>query len=422
VSIAYTDFLAALRMRESSGNYQVVNPYGYLGAYQFGEGALIDLGYVVNDGNWQNNDYSGGWTGLNGVHSTQDFLNSKVAQDLAADAWFPLMWSYLVGVGADDWLGKTISGISLTASGLIAGAHLLGQHVVLDWLKSGGGVDPVDQFGTPVSEYIGMFNGYLLPFDTGDAALVALADALAPLSGTLQNRVEAAYAAGDRLVLAAEASGTSDLLGTDGREVLLSQDGDDRLVGRAGADALIGQGGDDRIHAGAGADLVLGGSGQDVIRGVWGNDLLYGGSGNDWIAGNAGNDTLIGGTGDDRLFGKSDDDILRGQGGNDRLAGGLGNDQLSGGLGNDVLIGGDGRDVFVFADGGGQDVIVDFKAAQGDRIDLAGLSQITSFSDLARNHARQVGSDVVIFVDAATQLTLGNVDLDTLTARDFLFA
>jgi len=29
---------------------------------------------------------------------------------------------------------------------------------------------------------------------------------------------------------------------------------------------------------------------------------------------------------------------------------------------------------------------------------------------------------VVIFVDDATQLTLSNVDLDALTARDFLFA
>ena len=70
MSLDYTDFVYALRMRESSGNYKVKNPYGYLGAYQFGEGALIDLGFVKRDGDWRDNDYSGGWTGLHGINST----------------------------------------------------------------------------------------------------------------------------------------------------------------------------------------------------------------------------------------------------------------------------------------------------------------------------------------------------------------
>ncbi|WP_434570446.1 retention module-containing protein [Pseudomonas sp. Z3-8] len=80
-----------------------------------------------------------------------------------------------------------------------------------------------------------------------------------------------------------------------------------------------------------------------------------------------GNDTLLGGAGNDILFG---------QGGNDLLDGGKGNDILLGGKGNDTLIGGLGGDTFVWKSGDtGTDVIKDFKAAEGDRIDLRDLLQ-----------------------------------------------
>jgi hypothetical protein len=36
--------LLALRMMESGGDYQAVNTLNFLGACQFGEAALIDLG------------------------------------------------------------------------------------------------------------------------------------------------------------------------------------------------------------------------------------------------------------------------------------------------------------------------------------------------------------------------------------------
>jgi hypothetical protein len=47
---SYRDFLDALGERESGGDYGVVNSYGYLGKYQFGELALIDVGYYTADG------------------------------------------------------------------------------------------------------------------------------------------------------------------------------------------------------------------------------------------------------------------------------------------------------------------------------------------------------------------------------------
>ncbi|MBV4502138.1 retention module-containing protein [Pseudomonas shirazensis] len=72
----------------------------------------------------------------------------------------------------------------------------------------------------------------------------------------------------------------------------------------------------------------------------------------------SGNDTLLGGDGNDNIFG------------------GAGNDALIGGKGNDILTGGSGADLFVWKAGHtGNDVITDFKASEGDRIDLSELLQ-----------------------------------------------
>ena len=74
-----------------------------------------------------------------------------------------------------------------------------------------------------------------------------------------------------------------------------------------------------------------------------------------------GNDTLIGGKGDDILYGQGGDDIL------------------IGGEGDDILYGGTGADTFVWQEGDlGNDVIMDFNADEGDRIDLSDL-----FKDMA---------------------------------------
>ncbi|WP_085608530.1 MULTISPECIES: LapA family giant adhesin [unclassified Pseudomonas] len=89
-----------------------------------------------------------------------------------------------------------------------------------------------------------------------------------------------------------------------------------------------------------------------------------------------GNDTLLGGAGNDILFGSGGNDLLDGGKGNDVLLGGTGNDTLIGGQGNDILIGGSGADTFVWKAGDtGNDVIKDFKASEGDRIDLRDLLQ-----------------------------------------------
>ncbi|WP_435874838.1 immunoglobulin-like domain-containing protein [Pseudomonas chlororaphis] len=96
-----------------------------------------------------------------------------------------------------------------------------------------------------------------------------------------------------------------------------------------------------------------------------------------------GNDTLLGGAGNDIIFGQGGNDLLDGGKGNDILLGGTGNDTLIGGTGNDILIGGSGADTFVWKAGDtGNDVIKDFKASEGDRIDLRDLLQGESASTI----------------------------------------
>lgn len=125
------------------------------------------------------------------------------------------------------------------------------------------------------------------------------------------------------------------------------------------------------MFAGAGADSVAGAAGADLLSGMEGLDTLAGGAGADTILGGAGADVLNGGT---------ENDILTGGLGNDRLVGGDGNDMLHGGLGADVLLGGSGADRFRWSSvaespaGGTTDRVVDFDAAEGDRLDLSALA------------------------------------------------
>jgi Ca2+-binding RTX toxin-like protein len=231
MAFGYQDFFAALRQRESSGNYKLVNSYGYLGAYQFGEGALVDLGFVNNDGKWWDNDFSGGWTGSHGIDSKAEFLSTPTAQDTAAAAWFPLLWTYLTDLNADDWLGKTIAGIEISASGLIAGAHLLGAGSVVDWLESGGKLALSDAYGTPISEYIGKFSGYSLPFVSETTKAQFLSSAIASFSDGIQNQIQTILDANGKFKIGSD--GVNDRLsGASGHDVLAGGSGNDTLVGR----------------------------------------------------------------------------------------------------------------------------------------------------------------------------------------------
>lgn len=165
-------FLKNLFQSEGGTNPKVVNQYGYIGKYQFGEDALIDLGYYKPDGTKNRTltgkfkyDWAGEWTGKNGVTCRDDFLGSESAQDKAAREWVKLLCSRAKKFKLQQYIGSTINDIQITESGIIAAAHLRGfgsgkSPGVRQFLATHGGVDPKDANGTPVSKYMRLFANY----------------------------------------------------------------------------------------------------------------------------------------------------------------------------------------------------------------------------------------------------------------------
>jgi len=163
----FKEFLNDLGARESGGNYKSVNKYGYVGKYQMGEMALVDTGYYKKLSKNYNNDWSGVFTGKDNVFSLKDYLDSPAAQENSQIIFKRKQWSYLKAVGADKYLGQKINGYEITASGLLAGAHLKGAGSVIKYLKSNGECIEKDAFGTSVESYIKKFEGYDVSILTG---------------------------------------------------------------------------------------------------------------------------------------------------------------------------------------------------------------------------------------------------------------
>jgi len=165
----FAAFLIALRMAESGGDYQAVNTLNFIGAYQFGEAALIDLGYVRRDRDVYDNDFSGGWTGKNGIRSVQGFLENEREQDRAAQRWMRLMWTYIEYNDIDGYAWEMVGQTQLTTSGMLAASHLLGAGALKEYIESNGRTDPRDPYGMPLSSYIARLGGYDIPFAPDEA-------------------------------------------------------------------------------------------------------------------------------------------------------------------------------------------------------------------------------------------------------------
>lgn len=189
---SYDDFFEALGFRESSGRYHTDKDdkpsTAYIGKFQMGELTLTDVGYykVPRDSHGRRISsiplFGGEWTGKDGVHSKQDFLNTPRAQERAIRFMARRNWAYIRHYGGlQSYVGQYIKGIRITESGMLGAAHLksIGSSAediqtgkadfskagLLAFLESGGEIDGVDQLNTHVSEYLKLFAGYQTPFD-----------------------------------------------------------------------------------------------------------------------------------------------------------------------------------------------------------------------------------------------------------------
>ncbi|NKD85414.1 matrixin family metalloprotease [Haematospirillum jordaniae] len=230
-------------------------------------------------------------------------------------------------------------------------------------------------------------------------------------------------------------------------------------------EAIVGGTGHDRITGNASDNVLLGNEGDDVLSGGAGHDALYGDKGDDVLDGGAGNDFLGGGEGTDSVsyagYTLPLEIVLRGDSWGYASIGTVEKDYLhsieivTAGSGDDTLAvefqyatlsGGPGADTFVYSGRFGfndpsaifgtpsaEQVIQDFNAAEGDRIDLAHLDRGLLVYDFgvkgpAKNAvwSTQDGKDLVLRVDetgdAVSDFTIRLKNCSSVSASDFVLS
>ncbi|MEQ3662927.1 MAG: peptidoglycan-binding protein LysM [Flavobacterium sp.] len=137
VGKTFVGFRQALAFKESRGILNMVNPYGYMGKYQFGRSTLRTVG----------------------VYDFQEFLKNAAWQDKAFKALIARnKWELRKEIV--KYKGRVINGVKITESGLIAAAHLGGAGSVKKYLRSNGRNGFKDGFGTSLKSYMKKFGGY----------------------------------------------------------------------------------------------------------------------------------------------------------------------------------------------------------------------------------------------------------------------
>lgn len=183
----FQDFLNALGERESNNQYDRINDFGFMGRFQFGEALLYELSYYqppIVDGKplfYQGdpnqppykNLWQGSWTGKRQLNSQADFLRSPEVQNFAILEAFNLNWNRIVETldkqtsPIDTYLnqkktfidGDETRTVTITTSGILAGAHLSGAYGLANVLLQPNNV-PADEFGTSILDYMDQFGGY----------------------------------------------------------------------------------------------------------------------------------------------------------------------------------------------------------------------------------------------------------------------
>ena len=133
----FIGFKEAIGIRESQGQYHLVNSLGYMGKYQFGTSALRFFG----------------------IKNNSLFLNSPELQEKTFVALIKFNKFKLQDV-IEEYRGQTIDGVRVTESGILAAAHLGGAGSIRKYLESNGKKKCKDGYGTSIKSYLKQFGGY----------------------------------------------------------------------------------------------------------------------------------------------------------------------------------------------------------------------------------------------------------------------
>ena len=135
----HSTFLDAIGFRESTNNYKAINQFGYLGKYQFGRKTLNAIGFKDV--------------------SNREFLSNPSIQE---EAMLVLLKKNKRTLRREikKYVGKTINGIYITESGILAAAHLGGAGNVRKFFRNGKNF--ADGNGTKITSYMKQFANYKL--------------------------------------------------------------------------------------------------------------------------------------------------------------------------------------------------------------------------------------------------------------------
>ena len=165
-TIAFLNALGGQETRGCKNPYTKINYAGYVGRYQMGEQAMIEMGVYSKEPDGYRNGrpyYNNDWSGVfiknkYNITNLWEYRNHPKKQETLQVDYKKREWKYIKNLKLDKYIGKTINGQVITASGLLAGAHLVGVGGLKKYLE--GDYTVADGSGTKVSFYIEKFAGY----------------------------------------------------------------------------------------------------------------------------------------------------------------------------------------------------------------------------------------------------------------------
>jgi hypothetical protein len=139
----FSRFINDLGYRESANNWLCINLIGCFGEWQFAESTLKYLGFKK--------------VTLKKFKKNPEVFPREL-QRRALKTLIDVNLAFLANY--ERYIGKTIKGVVITKSGMIAAAHLGGAGSVKKFLTSSGKMNNKDCLGTSIYDYMKKFSNY----------------------------------------------------------------------------------------------------------------------------------------------------------------------------------------------------------------------------------------------------------------------